>query len=453
MKKIRVGCSVRVSHEEQIKGFSIQTQIDNLKTYIEKHKEMILVDFYVDEGVSADKLNKRTEMQRLLQDVKDGKIDMILFTKLDRWFRSVQKYYQIQTILDEHKVTWKAIQEDYETDTASGRFKVNIMLSVAQQERERTGERIKDVFQYKVKNGEALYGNEATPFGFEVVDKKIVHNKQEEEIVRVMLNHYYAYQSVRKTVLFVQDEYGVLVSYPRFRRLLSNPMLYGCYRDNENYCEPYVTKQRFDEIQAILKRNIRVRETKNEYIFSGLLTCPVCGNKLIGTATRTKHVNGDIKTHLGYRCDAHTNLRNDCTFKKYKSQQRLEKQLLEKLQPMLEQYIIDCNFEKKRQPKTRKADRKKLQDEMDRLNSMYLKGRLSEEVYDSKYVELNQKLIEVDTDKQKKETREEIQSLVNVNLKELYDSFDDVEKRTFLRGIIKEIRIDENYEIVDIIFL
>jgi hypothetical protein len=145
--------------------------------------------------------------------------------------------------------------------------------------------------------------------------------------------------------------------------------------------------------------------------------------------------------------------KNECTFNKYKSQPKIEKQLLEMLQPMLEQYIIDCNFEKKRQPKTRKADRKKLQEEMDRLNSMYLKGRLSEEVYDSKYVELNQKLIEVDTDKQKKETREEIQSLVNVNLKELYDSFDDVEKRTFLRGIIKEIRIDENYEIVDIIFL
>jgi DNA invertase Pin-like site-specific DNA recombinase len=454
MKKVRVACSVRVSHEEQVKdGFSIQTQIDHLKTYIEKNKELILVDFYIDEGVSADKLKQRTEMQRLLQDVKDGKVDMILFTKLDRWFRSVEKYYQVQSILDQHNVTWKAILEDYETETASGRFKVNIMLSVAQQERERTSERIKDVFQYKVKNGEALYGSEATPFGFEVVNKRMIHNKEEEELVKVLLNHYYVCQSVRKTVMFAQDEYGVMLSYPRFRRLLSNTMLYGSYRDNDNYCEPYITKERFDEIQAILKKNIRVRKTNNEYIFSGMITCPICGCKLIGGAVYGKLTDGTKKTYLGYRCESHFLHKNKCTFNKYKSQAKLESQLMEKLQPMLEQYVIDCSFEEKKKPKLKKIDRKKVQEEMDRLNTMYLKGRINEEMYDSKYIELNKKLVEVDIGKQKKETKEEIQALVNINLEELYNTFDDDEKRTFLRGIIKEIKIDKDYNITDIIFL
>ena len=74
-----------------------------------------------------------------------------------------------------------------------------------------------------------------------------------------MLNHYYVFQSVRKTVMFAQEEYGILLSYPRFRRLLSNTMLYGSYRDNDSFCEPYITKERFNEIQYILKKNIRVR--------------------------------------------------------------------------------------------------------------------------------------------------------------------------------------------------
>jgi hypothetical protein len=62
-------------------------------------------------------------------------------------------------------------------------------------------------------------------------------------------------------------------------------------------------------------------------------------------------------------------------------------------------------------------------------------------------------LIEVDTDKHKKEIKEEIRDLIEVNLKELYNSFDDDEKRTFLRGIIKEIKVDNDFNIVDIIFL
>ena len=454
MKKIRVACSVRVSHEEQVKdGFSIQTQIDHLNKYIENNKELVLVDFYIDEGVSADKLKRRTEMQRLLKDVEEGKIDMILFTKLDRWFRSVEKYYQVQSILDKNNVTWKAILEDYETETSAGRFKVNIMLSVAQQERERTSERIKDVFEYKVRNGEALYGNEATPFGFEVIDKKIVHNKQEEEIVKVLLNHYYVFQSVRKTVMFAQEEYGILLSYPRFRRLLSNTMLYGSYRDNDNFCEPYITKERFNEIQYILKKNIRVRNTKHDYIFSGLVVCPVCGCKMVGCISKTKNADGTKKIHLGYRCDGFYLHKNECTFNKYKSQLKLEKQLLEKLQPLLEQYVIDCSFEEQKKPKPKKVDVNKIKEEIERLNNMYLKGRISEEMYDSKYIELNKMLLDVNSPKYKKETKQEIQALIDVNLKELYNTFTDEEKRTFLRGIIKEIRVDENCNIVDIIFL
>ena len=123
----------------------------------------MLVDFYIDDGVSAVKLAKRLELQRLLEDVRQNKIDLILFTKLDRWGRSVRIYHKIQEILESHDVIWKAIDEDYETQTSAGKFKVNIMMSVAQQERDRCSERIKDVFEYKIKNGEAYI---ALPFRF-----------------------------------------------------------------------------------------------------------------------------------------------------------------------------------------------------------------------------------------------------------------------------------------------
>lgn len=74
-------------------------------------KKMKVVDHYIDAGVSGGKpAFKRPQMSRLLEDVKEGKIDMVLFTRLDRWFRNVQEYFKVQEILDAHGVAWKAIQ-------------------------------------------------------------------------------------------------------------------------------------------------------------------------------------------------------------------------------------------------------------------------------------------------------------------------------------------------------
>ena len=112
---LRVGLYGRVSTEEQaLRGFSIEAQVDALKEYAKKNN-MKIVDIYLDEGISGAKPPlKRPALNRLLEDVKAGKIDMILFTKLDRWFRSVKEYFKVQEILEDNKVEWKTILEDYD---------------------------------------------------------------------------------------------------------------------------------------------------------------------------------------------------------------------------------------------------------------------------------------------------------------------------------------------------
>ena len=91
MAVLRAACYSRVSTSEQAKyGYSIAAQVAILNQHCTENNIKI-VDHYTDEGVSAGKpYTKRPEMLRLLEDVKDGKIDIILFTKLDRWFRSVR---------------------------------------------------------------------------------------------------------------------------------------------------------------------------------------------------------------------------------------------------------------------------------------------------------------------------------------------------------------------------
>ena len=150
MDIIRAALYIRVSTEEQVReGYSVEAQRDNLKRYA-KNKGYSVVGVYADEGITArKKYTNRKEFMRLLDDVEAGKIDVILFIKLDRWFRNVGDYYKVQEILERNNVGWTATTENYDTTTANGRLYVNIRLAVAQDESDRTSERIKFVFEKK----------------------------------------------------------------------------------------------------------------------------------------------------------------------------------------------------------------------------------------------------------------------------------------------------------------
>ena len=155
----RVFLYVRVSTEEQaVHGLSIDAQTAALTQWAKGNGHRI-VGTYVDAGISARKpASRRPELQRLLADAQAGKGDLIAFTKLDRWFRNIAEYYKVQEILEKCNVDWQTIHEDYDTSTASGRLKINIMLSVAQDEADRTSERIKAVFASKRARNEPAEG-------------------------------------------------------------------------------------------------------------------------------------------------------------------------------------------------------------------------------------------------------------------------------------------------------
>ncbi|MDE6902194.1 MAG: recombinase family protein, partial [Lachnospiraceae bacterium] len=103
----RLACYPRVSTEEQkLRGLSIEAQTEALQAWADRNgiKD---VTFYNDAGNSARKpYNKRPAMLRLLSDVRAGRIDLIIFTKLDRWFRNIAEYYKVQEILERHNVVW-----------------------------------------------------------------------------------------------------------------------------------------------------------------------------------------------------------------------------------------------------------------------------------------------------------------------------------------------------------
>ena len=171
----RAALYIRVSTEEQaMHGYSLDAQRETLTRYANMHN-LVIVDYYIDEGKSArKKFQNRKEFMRMMTDVEAGRIDLILFIKLDRWFRSVKDYYKIQEILEAHNVNWKTTEEHYDTATTNGRLYINIRLSVAQDESDRDSDRIKFVFDSKVARGETLVGPQSLPLGLTVKDKHVV---------------------------------------------------------------------------------------------------------------------------------------------------------------------------------------------------------------------------------------------------------------------------------------
>lgn len=368
---MRVALYCRVSTSEQaIHGLSIEAQEHALTEWA---KPYTVVGIYKDEGISARKApEKRPALQAMLRDVEAGKIDLIVFTKLDRFFRSVGAYYRVQDVLEAHHVAWKAIHEDYETQTASGRLKVNIMLSVAQDEADRTSERIKAVMERKREKGEVLSGN--TPFGLSLVDKQLVPN-DDIEIVKGFFDFFIDSRSKSGAQRY-------LMSHGINRGITSVDWMLR----NERY-RPYVD---FDRAQEILKeRSARSPRTGRVYLFAGLLRCSECGGALVGMYS---------KGHTYYQCNRHH--RGLKCVSKCWDEKELEKSLLVQIMPQLEEYNLIIGQKKK--PSQMPQIKKRLQ----RLKELYLNDLIQLEDYRTEYEALQARIIEEERQEHQIPTRE-----------------------------------------------
>lgn len=216
----RVALYIRVSTDEQaINGDSLRTQRDELTKYAKKNNYSI-VGIYEDDGFSATNL-KRPALQRMLEDVKERKIDRILITKLDRLSRGVRNYYKILDILDDNGVFWSTIFEKYDSSTANGRLHINIMLSVAENESAQTSERIKSVFKTKLQNKEIVSGK--IPIGYKKEGKKLVIDEDKKQFVIDTFDYYIKTNSIYKTFDHLTVNYFEM-NYMRTLRLLTNKL-------------------------------------------------------------------------------------------------------------------------------------------------------------------------------------------------------------------------------------
>ena len=454
-----VAAYVRVSSQEQkLHGLSIEAQKQKLIEYADKHN-LKIVEWYVDEGVSATRpIAKRPALQRMGNDARNKKFVRILIIRIDRFFRSVSEYHEFMKLIS--PVIWTATEEKYDLSSANGRAFVNMKLTIAELESGTTGERIKIVNDYKVKSGMPLYGTRSMPFCYAVEpvseDSKTKHVvKRNEEMMQDLIAHAMVNKSIRGAMTFINNKYGANLRYNAVANVLRNTMIYGYYKGNPNYCEPYITKEMFDELQQIIDRNPRTSTDEYPYIFTGLIRCPQCGGTLAG-ASHVTSKNGKKYKYYGYRCHKHR-IHKRCDFASIIFESNFEKLMLDRIEKIIKEQEIKSIEISEKGSKVSKYNVKELQTELDRLNYSWQKGRIKNvEEYDRKYDEIVAKIAEAENSvKEKPKDFSKIRETLSAGWKSIYESLDNYHKRAFWRSFVKEIQIDwgaSKKDIDDIIF-
>ena len=183
-------------HNLDLEFNSLDAQREACEAYIKSqaHEGWRLVpDHFDDGGLSGASLN-RPSLQRLLDDVRDGKIDIILVYKVDRLTRSLADFAKLVELFDQHGVSFVSITQSFNTTSSMGRLTLNVLLSFAQFEREVIGERVRDKIAASKRKG--LWVGGPVPLGYATEDKKLVVVPAEAKIVRLIFALYLEADSI-----------------------------------------------------------------------------------------------------------------------------------------------------------------------------------------------------------------------------------------------------------------
>ena len=191
-KPVRCAIYTRVSTDQGLEQDfnSLDAQYDASQAYIrsQAHAGWTMLRSKYDDGGFSGGNTDRPALQRLLEDVRAGKIDVIVVYKVDRLTRSLADFAKLVELFDKHDVSFVSVTQQFNTTTSMGRLTLNVLLSFAQFEREVTSERIRDKIAASKRKG--LWVGGMAPLGYDTKDRKITVNEAEAERVRTIFRSY-----------------------------------------------------------------------------------------------------------------------------------------------------------------------------------------------------------------------------------------------------------------------
>ena len=289
---------------------SIENQHEAVLNFIASHKHegwIPLTEKYDDNGFTGSNAN-RPSLQRLLNDIKEGRINMVIVYKLDRLSRSLVDFVQLLKFFDEHGVAFASVTQPIDTSTSTGKLMLHILSSFAEFERELISERTRDKMCAARKRGKWTGG--VAPLGYRVdkENKKLIIDPESAKVVKEIFDLYLKGNSTLKIVqIFNEKGYKtkripckngktigeVKYSVARIQWMLRHPVYMGKASYNgqiyDGEHEAIIDEETFKRTQALLDQNHRERKvTKNTDctgLLSHILHCKACNTFMVHTYT------------------------------------------------------------------------------------------------------------------------------------------------------------------------
>ena len=439
LNKTIVAIYIRVSTVRQAEeGFSLDAQTEHLINYC-KVNGYIVYKVYADRGKSGKNTN-RPELQQMLSDMRDGKFKKILVMKLDRISRSVLDLENLINDMKANNCDFESATEKLDTDSAMGMMFIRLLGIFAAFERDRKSERVNETFAYMVDNGQPITGIQ--PLGYKVEEingvKRVVKDTEQEKFINAMFDYFFNVFSVRSTYLYAKESFNYEHCFQSFTRIFKNELYTGTYKDNTNYCEPYITREQYESIQRHLDKTPKKTPSDRVYIFSGLVECGTCGCAMGGEARKKKRKMGDTYYKF-YRCN-NQRINKNCDNSHVIFETTLERYLLDNLIPEADKYLLELNVSSK-SPK--KVNVSSLYEELDRLNYIFQKNRISIDEYDRQYEEIENKIKAAESSEPITDTSQLLE-LKELDLEAYYHKLNDESKRAFWRKYISRIVYNED---------
>src|SRR6202161_1628484 len=199
-KRVRCAVYTRVSTEygldQEFNSLDAQHEASEAYVRSQAHDGWTLIRTRYDDGGYSGGSTERPALQRLLADIRDRRIDIIVVYKVDRLTRSLADFAKLVELFDAHGVSFVSVTQQFNTTTSMGRLTLNVLLSFAQFEREVTSERIRDKIAASKRKGLWVGGN--LPLGYQMKDGKIAIVEEEGELVRSIFRRYLELGSVNE---------------------------------------------------------------------------------------------------------------------------------------------------------------------------------------------------------------------------------------------------------------
>ncbi|WPV67502.1 recombinase family protein [Chitinophaga sp. LS1] len=303
-----IGIWIRVSTEDQAKGDAPEHHEERARMYC-KLKGWNVVTVYNLEAVSGKSVMEQPETQRMLNDVKEGRIKALVFSKLARLARNTKELLSFADYFQEHKADLVSLQESIDTSTPAGRLFYTIIAAMAQWEREEIASRVAASVPIRAQLGKPLGG--AAPYGYSWGDdplkKQLVIDENEAPVRKLMYDIFLRTKRKKATAKELNDlgyrtRKGDKFSDTTIDRLLRDPMAKGIRRANYTKsrgnkkhwdlkpsdewvlteCPNLISEELWNECNAILDKQYKRRDKlgrQSKFLLAGILQCK-CGNKM-----------------------------------------------------------------------------------------------------------------------------------------------------------------------------